>query len=358
MARESIIAFEAVLCGLIIAFVPYTEIDWATYMQQVDVYLEGQYDYYQIGGDTGPLVYPAGHLYLFSLLKLLTSGDIFIGQLIFAALYLLTLNLVFKNYEHVRLPSWVFVACCLSRRLHSIYVLRLFNDCFCVLFCHLSFYLILQRRWKLALVTFSLAVSVKMSALLFAPGILFLLVSNFGLTQALVKICIYCGLPQLILGAQFLLANPVAYLHRSFELSRVFVQHWSVNLKFLPEDVFLSGRFALVLLLLTIGIWFWFYLRIWRRLKLGDPENVLFVLFSSQFVGVVFSRTLHYQFYAWYFWTLPALVHWARLPWLVLLPIELAFNVFPSTWWSSALLQVSHLTLLLCLGYRSLGFRV
>lgn len=51
------------------------------------------------------------------------------------------------------------------------------------------------------------------------------------------------------------------------------------------------------------------------------------------------------QFYSWYYHALPILL-WqvSSLPTLgklvILGVIEVAFNVYPSTWWSSALLQV------------------
>lgn len=350
MQLSTLLGSEVILCSIIIAFVSYTEIDWSTYMQQVDLVLNGELDYYRIAGETGPLVYPAGHVYIFSILKYVTSGNVLYGQIVFALLYVACLYLVFKSYQAAKVPAWVFIACCLSRRLHSIFVLRLFNDCFCVFFCHLSFHFLLKRDWNIACIIYSIAVSVKMNAFLFAPGLLFILSNKLGFTRAIHTIVIYCGLPQLLLGLPFLIANPIAYIHRSFELSRVFQQYWSVNLKFLPEDVFLSKATALFLLALTILTWSIFYWKFWRKLKLGDPANVLYVLYTSQFVGVVFSRTLHYQFYSWYFWTLPGLVHWAKLPggfgWLLIIIIELAFNSFPSTAVSSLALQFAHVILL------------
>ena len=40
------------------------------------------------------------------------------------------------------------------------------------------------------------------------------------------------------LAAPFLAAAPASYAGKAFELSRVFLHRWTVNLKFLPEDVF------------------------------------------------------------------------------------------------------------------------
>lgn len=50
-----------------------TEIDWIAYMQEVEGYLNGERNYSNLKGDTGPLVYPAGFVYIFSFLRFLTD---------------------------------------------------------------------------------------------------------------------------------------------------------------------------------------------------------------------------------------------------------------------------------------------
>ena len=57
-----------------------TKIDWDAYMQQVEAFLGGERDYEAIRGDTGPLVYPAGFLYVFTALKLITGGNVLPAQ--------------------------------------------------------------------------------------------------------------------------------------------------------------------------------------------------------------------------------------------------------------------------------------
>ena len=42
-------------------------------------------------------------------------------------------------------------------------------------------------------------------------------------------------LMQVVLGAPFLVAAPASYVRKAFELSRVFLHKWTVNLHFLPE---------------------------------------------------------------------------------------------------------------------------
>ena len=77
-----------------------TEIDWTTYNQQVALYLDGERDYTLIKGSTGPLVYPALHLYIYTVLNLITSRgeDILFAQVLFAGLYLQALLLVGAVY--------------------------------------------------------------------------------------------------------------------------------------------------------------------------------------------------------------------------------------------------------------------
>lgn len=70
-------------------------------MQQVEQYLGGERDYTMIKGNTGPLVYPAAHLYIYSALYRITDrgNDILVAQIIFAGLYLGVLSLVMACYK-------------------------------------------------------------------------------------------------------------------------------------------------------------------------------------------------------------------------------------------------------------------
>lgn len=65
------------------------------------MFLNGTLNYEQIGGSTGPLVYPAGHLYIYSLLYAVTNKgtSILVSQYIFVLLYLLNLCLVVRIYS-------------------------------------------------------------------------------------------------------------------------------------------------------------------------------------------------------------------------------------------------------------------
>jgi alpha-1,3-mannosyltransferase len=73
-------------------------------MEQVAQYLAGERDYSAIKGGTGPLVYPAGHVYIYSYLYRFTDNgtNILRAQWIFAALYLATLYVVLLCYREAR----------------------------------------------------------------------------------------------------------------------------------------------------------------------------------------------------------------------------------------------------------------
>lgn len=81
-----------------------TEIDWNAYMQQVEQYIAGERDYVKIKGGTGPLVYPAAHVYIYRALYGLTDRgmNIPLAQIIFGVLYLFNLAVVMACYRLAR----------------------------------------------------------------------------------------------------------------------------------------------------------------------------------------------------------------------------------------------------------------
>ncbi|XP_068593927.1 dol-P-Man:Man(5)GlcNAc(2)-PP-Dol alpha-1,3-mannosyltransferase [Cebidichthys violaceus] len=361
----------------VIQKVAYTEIDWKAYMDEVEGVINGTYDYTELKGDTGPLVYPAGFVYVFTALYYVTGrgANVRLAQYIFAAFYLVTLLLVFRVYDRTKkVPPYVFFfVCCASYRIHSIFVLRLFNDPVAMMLLFAAVNLFMDGHWTLGCGVYSLAVSVKMNVLLFAPGLLLLLLSEFGLIRTIPKLSLCAGI-QLLLALPFLLENPVGYVSRAFDLGRQFMFKWTVNWRFLPEWLFLNRYFHLLLLAVHLLALLLFALRRWKRPGesifelLKEPskrktpaqkvpvDQMVLILFSSNFIGMCFSRSLHYQFYVWYFHTLPYLLwsggvkklaHLLRV--LILGLIELSWNTYPSTNSSSAALHVCHLIILLCL---------
>lgn len=347
-----------------------------------------------------------------------------LAQYIFAGIYLLQMCLVLRLYAKSRkVPPYVLVLSALtSYRIHSIYVLRLFNDPVAILLLYASLNLFMDRRWTFGSIFFSLAVGVKMNILLFAPALLLFYLTNLGSFRTLLQLTICAGI-QLLLGAPFLLTYPWAYLKGSFDLGRVFEHKWTVNFRFLPRELFewrefhlcLLGLHLLLLLCFCKPCWTFFksYVRL-RQVqdhlepqiarkqvetqkkpkqelqtdeqlsseqksflkafekslqqstgrKVEQPQQpdrlgihfdqctqlALLPFFLCNFIGVACARSLHYQFYVWYFHSLPYLV-WSTpyslgVRYLILGIIEYCWNTYPSTNLSSAALHLCHLALL------------
>ena len=145
----------------------------------------------------------------------------------------------------------------------------------------------------------------------------------------------HTSMAQLLVGAPFLMTFPKSYLMRAFELSRVFQHEWTVNLKFLSPSAFRSPEVAISLLALHVILLLLFLIP-WSRARqppfqvskqeqlqvktitnnraaggvtiaeaqlaraanrrIGDASAyMVYTLFLSNFIGIVCSRTLHYQ---------------------------------------------------------------
>jgi alpha-1,3-mannosyltransferase len=198
--------------------------------------------------------------------------------------------------------------------------------------------------------------------------------------------------------------------------------------KFLPEDIFVSKPLSILLLICHVGTLIYFAYqwiqsisgtrqqqqqqqrrpiffihshpstvttsstsqqqqqeqRPWLTVRLS-PIYITSTMFTANFIGIVFARTLHYQFYSWYYHAIPFLLfsndiynyytdsknnnddddenknstttttisrtaYWTyplviRIG--IIVSIEMAFLTFPATPYSSLMLQISHLLILL-----------
>ncbi|KAF2451712.1 glycosyltransferase family 58 protein [Karstenula rhodostoma CBS 690.94] len=354
---------DAALCGLIIEFVPYTEIDWKAYMEQIAIFNKGERDYKLIEGGTGPLVYPGAHVLIYRILYWLTDKgtNIQLAQYIFALVYLFTLAVVLQCYRNAKVPPYVFPLLIASKRLHSIFVLRCFNDCFAVLGLFAAIWCYQKKYWHWGSFFYTTGLNVKMSLLLPLPamGIIFLqaLGSAEAITQAMIVVQV-----SVAYGYPFRKRAP-SYFARAFELTRQFLYKWTVNWRFVPESTFLSRPFALSLLAAHVGLLYWFARTLWMkpskrgpraflRMILDEPRDqdqiarkitpnfIMTAMLSAVAIGMLCARSLHYQFYAYLAWTTPFLLWKAGFHPVVQYALwgaqEWAWNVYPSTPLSSA----------------------
>ncbi|TYH93992.1 hypothetical protein ES332_A12G011300v1 [Gossypium tomentosum] len=374
---------DSLLVSFIIAYVPYTKIDWDAYMSQVSGFLGGERDYKNLKGDTGPLVYPAGFLYVYSAIQYVTGGQVFPAQILFGILYIINLGIVLLIYVKTDvLPWWALILLCLSKRVHSIFVLRLFNDCTMVI---LSVAFSPSKKEKkrsgsnfASFFMCSAAVSIKMNVLLYAPSLFILMLKAMSISGVISALA-GAALVQIVLGLPFLLSFPIEYISRAFNLGRIFIHFWSVNFKFVPEPIFVSKEFALSLLIAHLVLLVLFAHYKWCKHEGGlfkflrsrisfcsitscsawpktlKKEHIVTTMFVGNFIGIICARSLHYQFYSWYFYSLPHLLWITAFPTLlrvlIFVGVELCWNVFPSNLYSSLLLLCLHLLIVCGLWY-------
>lgn len=139
---------------------------------------------------------------------------------------------------------------------------------------------------------------------------------------------------------------------------------WTVNWRFVPENVFLSQPFSLGLLAAHIGLLAWFAKTRWTKpsgrsprqflqLIRGAPDReqdqmsrritpdfIMTAMLTATAIGMLCARSLHYQFYAYLAWSAPFLLWKAGFHPVVQYALwaaqEWAWNVYPSTPLSSA----------------------
>ena len=380
--------------------------DWDAYMEEVyGVFNNGTLDYSNLKGDTGALVYPAGFVWLFSAFYKLFDWDyvhftteydwsrknisgyeervirptnrIYGIQAMYLFVYLGVLTLLFRVFKRTKaIPPYVFALVSLSRRVHSIFVLGLFNDCFALLFFMISLDLFTRDNWLLGCFWYSVAVSIKMNILLFAPGLLLLLLKRFGVRETIFKYIVVCALVQIVIALPFLATYPKEYIKGAFDFGRQFYHQWSVNWQFVPESIFQSKLWSTGLILGQLCTLLAFVVNRWCVLEGGvllsfnyytevsSPssnlkksgkslavEHIVNVMFVSNFIGICFCRSLHYQFYVWYHFSIAYLLFAQTLfpkylNFLLITVIEVAWNQHHPMIWSSLVLFCSHFIIL------------
>lgn len=203
---------------------------------------------------------------------------------------------------------------------------------------------------------------IKMSLLLSLPGVIVVLFLGRGFWGCLRLVWLMIQV-QMAIGVPFFSTNAKGYLGRAFELSRQFKFQWTVNWRMLGEETFLSRWFALSLLAAHVLVLVGFIVKKWIRptnrplsamispmLRLKSPFNpreeaqislrltpafTMATILSANAIGLLFARSLHYQFYAYVAWTTPYLIwRFSRSPIFVYTVWglqEWAWNIFPST---------------------------
>jgi alpha-1,3-mannosyltransferase len=157
-----------------------------------------------------------------------------------------------------------------------------------------------------------------------------------------------------LLGLPFLQENAIGYLTRAFELTRQFLFEWTVNWRFVTEEVFQSFFFSMNLVGIHAILVLAFLATRWIRPSGQELDSfsqkfiqgrapkfalssayVTTTLLTSIVIGMLCARSLHYQFFAYLAWATPFVLWQANVHPVLIYAIwavqEWAWNVFPST---------------------------
>jgi alpha-1,3-mannosyltransferase len=98
--------------------------------------------------------------------------------------------------------------------------------------------------------------------MLYLPGVMVVVCKKRGLLVTIGHVAIIVAL-QGLLGLPFLREYPWEYLAGAFDFSRMFLYKWTVNWRFVPEEIFLSKPFAKGLLATHLAVLVIFLLNRW-----------------------------------------------------------------------------------------------
>jgi alpha-1,3-mannosyltransferase len=201
-----------------------------------------------------------------------------------------------------------------------------------------------------------------MNLLLVIPGLGFVFLQALGIDRSVTQALIIAQ-SQSVFAYQFVRMNWRSYVGNAFQLNRQFLYKWTVNWRFVPESTFLSAPFALGLLAAHVSLLLIFAFTRWTapskrslpdtlRLFLAtyplgesdltdaisarvSPTFIMTTLLTSNAIGMLCARSLHYQFYAWAAWATPFLLWRAGMHPVLIYGTwaaqEWAWNVYPST---------------------------
>ena len=246
---------EYVLCTLIIHKIPYTEIDWRAYMQEVEgPFVHNDWNYTNLGGRYRPACVSCGvclYLRRYETCGRLEScygrnkpregpvGDydrpVDIQIYIYSKPSACSCHVWSSAPEKYATMGMYFDMPVKTNTF--IFVLRLFNDGIAMGFLYAALLLFTKQRWTLGCILFSIAFSVKMNIILFAPALFLLLLKATGIVGTVMNI-VLCAVIQVLLGLPFMMEDFWGYINGSFELGRVFKFKWTVNWKFYQKKFF------------------------------------------------------------------------------------------------------------------------
>lgn len=172
---------------------------------------------------------------------------------------------------------------------------------------------------------FSLALGIKMSAMLYIPALYFITARSEGIFIGTLYI-IFIASFQLLIALPFLEISAPAYISSAFDTTRGFLLQHSFTFNFLPTTFGDNFWFKLVCMTCHLGFLLYFLFFKWTTIrnvfkeiylwpfelipdfKKQDPKFIAEVFFICNYTGIMWSRGIHYQFIIWFLFSLPFLI--------------------------------------------------
>lgn len=281
------------------------------------------------------------------------DGDIYI-RIAFMTIYIITWIIVYIIYFKAKTPFFYLPLLTISKCLRSIYLLNLSDESIPMLLLYIAILTLLNQRYKLATLFFSIALSIRTNALMFLPAWILILMVHLGLLSAIFHILFIMNI---YFVSSFILSNNISFESIPYDST--------VNWAFIPNNFSIyTISMSAYIIILSIFFAFWSKVSGGTRLFLirsvmypKDPhpnsystEDQLTILFSCNLVGILCIPCL-YSFYPWYFHTIPFLMYKSNLflplQYIIFFTIEICWCIAPPTVFSSLCILSSHIILLI-----------
>ena len=326
----------------------YWDMDYSSYREQAQQYLDGELNYKYIIGNRGQWYYPALHLYTYALIHQVTDNYMYPlpAILTVTAVHIFVCVFAVKIYQEAfgkdSKNVLLVLLWCLSTK-PTINVTRYaFSDDFNVLFTYIGIYLFQKHQNLLGSIFIAIGLGYKMNVMMYLPALLLIVALSSGVIRATLYF-IMVFILQEVWALEFNLAYPYEYNTYAFNLakgfkwetSRIYLWIKYENKRFYRTifySVFLmililltclyflivrwapllhkNRKFSMKLLCQKISLW---PIQICPDFEKQDPYFIAEAFFLCNFAGIVWARSLHQQFLIWYWFSIPFIMYTSLL---------------------------------------------
>lgn len=314
----------------------YQDDDFYSYLEQAEFIKDGIMDYSKITGRSGPIAYPAlsSYLHVFMLNKYLTNDMQYYmpARIICSVSHLITMYFLVKIYQLAfkDKPGYANLVLVLCFSFISIQASadKIFNDTYTTMFCVIAIFLYQRHQHVLGTLTMSIALGVKMNPIMHIPAIYLITSRSRGIIVGTLHIVA-------IIGLQYVYAYPFidtpekfeSYVDRAFNIGRTYGHGHNFHWRFLLPVIMATFVFNFTLLLIQAGLLLYFLLNKWMKFRDSfrelsiwplrilpkfqkqEPFYVAEVFFVCNFIGMVCSRGVFFQYVIWFWFSYPFMLY-------------------------------------------------